>query len=49
MSKAIYLTNKQAREFILSKQGLIGDHKFLGKQGIIDFIHQAGCIQFGPD
>lgn len=48
MSKAIYLTNKQARVFMLLKQGLIGDFKFFSKQGVIDFIRQAGCIHFDP-
>jgi len=42
------LTNLQARQFMLLKQGLLGEHKFQGKQGIMDFIHQAGCIQFDP-
>ena len=42
------LTNVQARNFMLLKHGLIGEHKFLGKQGVMDFIHQAGCIQFDP-
>jgi len=44
----ITLTNSQARQFMLLKQGLIGEHKFIGKQGVLDFIHQAGCIQFDP-
>ena len=42
------LTNHQARQFMLLKQGLIGDHKFIGKQGVLDFIHQTGCLQFDP-
>jgi uncharacterized protein YcaQ len=42
------LTNKQARRFILLKQGLIGDYKFAGGQGVCDFVRQAGCIQFDP-
>lgn len=42
------LTKKQARLFILLKQGLIGDYKFKGKSGILEFIRQAGCIQFDP-
>lgn len=42
------LTNLQARQFMLLKQGLIGDYKFQGKQGVMDFIRQAGCIQFDP-
>lgn len=44
----ISLTNKQARRFMLLKHGLIGEYKFSGKQGVLDFIRQAGCIQFDP-
>ena len=33
---------------MLLKQGLIGNYRFSGKQGVLDFIHQAGCIQFDP-
>lgn len=44
----IYLTKKEARQFILTKQGLLGDYKFEGKQGVLDFVRQAGCIQFDP-
>jgi len=44
----VTLTNQQARRFILLKQGLLGDYKFTGKQGTLDFIHQAGCVQFDP-
>jgi uncharacterized protein YcaQ len=44
----VKLTNKQARQFILLKQGLIGNYKFAFEQGVCDFIKQAGCIQFDP-
>ena len=44
----VKLTNKQARQFILLKQGLMGDYKFEGEKGICDYIRQAGCIQFDP-
>ena len=44
----VYLTNRQARQFLLLKHGLLGEHKFIGKQGAFDFICQAGCIQFDP-
>jgi uncharacterized protein YcaQ len=44
----IVLTNRQARQFILLKHGLLGEYKFLEKQGALDFIRQAGCIQFDP-
>ncbi len=46
--KAYALTNEQARNFILLKHGLLGGYKFVGKQGVCDFIRQAGCIQFDP-
>ena len=42
------LTNSQARRFMLLKHGLFGEHKFIGKQGILEFIRQAGCIQYDP-
>jgi len=48
MMESIYLTNKQARRFILLKHGLIDNYKFIGKQGVLDFVHQVGCIQFDP-
>ena len=46
--KSVNLTNKQAREFILLKQGLMGQHKFIEEKGVCDYIKQAGCIQFDP-
>ncbi len=48
MINNVTLTNEQARRFILLKHGLIGDYKFSGKQGVLDFLRQAGCIQFDP-
>ncbi len=42
------ITKKQAGQFILAKQGLIGPHKFVGKQGAYDYVRQAGCIQYDP-
>ncbi len=33
---------------MLRKQGLLGEHRFIGKQGVLDFIKQAGCVQFDP-
>ena len=44
----ITLTNRQVRQFMLLKQGLLGEYKFTGKQGVLDFIRQAGCVQFDP-
>lgn len=43
-----YLSKKEARRFMLLKQGLSGEYRFIGKSGVLDFIRQAGCIQFDP-
>jgi len=40
-TRMLTLTNQQARRFILLKQGLIGEYRFTGKSGILDFIKQA--------
>jgi uncharacterized protein YcaQ len=44
----ISLTIRQARQFILLKHGLLGEHKFSGKKGVCDFVRQTGCLQFDP-
>jgi uncharacterized protein YcaQ len=44
----IELALKQARRFMLLKHGLLGEHRFTGKQGVMDFVRQAGCLQFDP-
>ena len=44
----IRLTQREARRFLLKKQGLLGDYRFQGKTGVLTFIRQAGCIQFDP-
>lgn len=46
--KSVKLTNKQARQFILLKQGLMGMYKFIEEKGVCDYVKQAGCIQFDP-
>ena len=40
--REINLTQKEARRFILYKQGLLGEHRFVGKEGVLDFVRQAG-------
>ena len=42
------ITKRQARQFILAKQGLIGSYRFTGKDGAYEYVRQAGCIQFDP-
>ena len=42
------ITREHARQFILSKQGLLGNHRFVGKDGAYQYVCQAGCIQYDP-
>ncbi len=42
------VTRDQARQFILLKQGLLGEHRFAGKDGAYQYVRQAGCIQYDP-
>ena len=42
------ITKQQAGQFILAKQGLIGAHRFVGKDGAYRYVRQAGCIQYDP-
>ena len=39
---------EEARCFILGKQGLLGSYRFVGKEGALQYIQQAGCIQYDP-
>ena len=38
----------QARQFVLLRQGLLGKHRFTGKDGAYQYVRQAGCIQYDP-
>ena len=42
------VTQDQARQFILLRQGLLGEHRFIGKDGAYQYVRQAGCIQYDP-
>lgn len=42
------ITRQEAGRFILLKQGLIGSCRFTGKEGVCDYVRQAGCIQYDP-
>ncbi len=44
----ITLTRQQARQFLLLKQGLLGEYRFSEKDGVVAYVRQAGCIQFDP-
>ena len=42
------LTNRQARQFMLLKHGLIGGRIYAGKRGALDFVNKTGCLQYDP-
>ncbi len=42
------ISKDQARQFILFRQGLLGEHRFIGKDGAYQYVRQVGCIQFDP-
>lgn len=42
------ITKEDACRFILSRQGLLGTYRFVGKEGVLQYIRQAGCIQYDP-
>lgn len=44
----IELSRDEAKRFMLMKQGLWGERRFAGRDGILQFFGQAGCIQFDP-
>ena len=42
----IRISQLDARRFLLRKHGLLGPHRFCGKEGALAFVRQCGCIQF---
>lgn len=44
----IHLSMREARRFVLWHQGLLGPYRFAGRQGILGYLQQAGCLQFDP-
>lgn len=48
MDNRICFNAEEARRFLLLKHGLAGEYRFKGKAGILEFVRQAGCIQYDP-
>ena len=42
------ISREQARQFVLLRQGLLGKHRFIGRDGAFQYVRQAGCIQYDP-
>ncbi|WP_314064831.1 DNA glycosylase AlkZ-like family protein [uncultured Vagococcus sp.] len=48
MIDSYYLTNQQARNLLLLRQGLLGAKQYQGKTGTLDYIREIGSLQFDP-
>ncbi|MGN7453669.1 DNA glycosylase AlkZ-like family protein [Paenibacillus pasadenensis] len=46
--RKLKLSRTEARRFLLDYHGLGPERRYTGKAGIMDYIRQAGCIQFDP-
>lgn len=44
----IELSRNEAKNFLLAKQGLIGNHQFDGKLGVLSFLNRVHAIQYDP-
>jgi hypothetical protein len=42
------ITRRQAGQFLLVRQGLAGDWRYEGKEGIMDWLRSVRCLQFDP-
>ena len=41
-------TLSQLRRFLLFRHGLLGNRRFTGAEGVMQYIRQCGCIQYDP-
>ncbi len=48
MNTKYNINKKQAREFMLAHQNLLGLNELVGKKGILDYLNKVGCIQYDP-
>ena len=48
MADRMMISRDHAKRFIFTKQGLLGKHRFIGKEGAYQYVRQAGCIQYDP-
>jgi uncharacterized protein YcaQ len=44
----VRLTKDHAIRFLLLKNGLLGEYAFIGKDGVLSYVKQAGCVQYDP-
>jgi len=44
----VRIRREQACRFLLAKNGLLGTGALRGKEGVLDYVKQAGCVQYDP-
>lgn len=44
----IEIRRAQACRFLLAKNGLLGQKQLRGKEGVMQYVRQAGCVQYDP-
>lgn len=44
----IYISQTEFKNFLLYKQGLLGDYQFKGKEGVLSCLHRIHSIQYDP-
>lgn len=44
----VRICREQACRFLLAKNGLLGTGALRGKEGVLDYVQQAGCVQYDP-
>lgn len=42
------ITLSDAKRFLLLKQGLLGEYKFINQKGVLEYMEQVACLQFDP-
>ncbi len=42
------ISKREAGRFLLYRHGLLGSHKYKGKQGALRFVTERGCVQYDP-
>lgn len=44
----IIISKDEARKYLLYKQGLLGEKRYYGKKGILNFFENVLCLQYDP-
>lgn len=42
------IPKEQARRFLLARHGLMGQTPFVGREGLVRYVEQVGCVQYDP-